>query len=1279
MSTTSPHPDPLFERPYRLRGGYTHTRRVGIVRRWVTFLVLLFLLGLIGGYLYITESKRVRGMAEAYLTGLLGADVDMSSARLSLFEGLRLDDVVVRTDKNSTSPESVIFTAHAFIINYDPTMLLRGELRATRIVAVNPHVRLTENLDTRTWNYQRLFQPTRKGSTRPTGMPSRRPEVLPEILLRDALLDYAEISNGVYRSVGTLAVEGQLTPGDESGLYTFDVRSRGLTEATGPEVSGSFNLDNGTVVASLRNFKFGRDLKSVLPAQVRKWCEDHQLDGRLNVRELSYHPGASATDGTVETEARFMVETDLDGVTLAVNPLQMTGTPRIDVLQDSVGLLDLTLPYAPGLVDRIETLREPVPIRLRKVAGTFVFTEAGISVKDMVGQIENNWMRVNGSIGGYTPDAPFDLTLASLASENIVIPKSPRYVRGLPLQVREIYDKLRPEGACSLWVRMVRKTPGGRPAVSGEVDVVDGTFAFEMFPYPIRRATGKISFGVNPDTGRDMMRLINIRGHGAIGGPNENADIFVDGIITPLDDKAGVNIRVRGENISSEPALTHSFPRPVREALTVFDPEGRGQYPTYAGRFECDIIRPIGWRMPWTINVDIDLKTAAGRLVPFPYPLSGVSGRLEIREGYVDIKQASMKRGDGTLVFDGRVRWGKKHEPVRTDLTITARNTPIDQDLINALPPAQRAWLSAVGMKGTIDIDGRVWPRELGNNAVETDYQFDVNLRDGTACPVDDQPTVTGLNGLLRLTPQKLQMLKLAGRRGESVLSSDGWIAWPNDVLSVDLTTRATDLKLDASLYKALPEGARAGWDAVKPQGSVDATLVVRTDPAVLATASVTASLAPGDQLQYPPPAFELTLIPRDLTVTPDALPVKLSDVKGNVVVTRDRVTLTDVTARRGEATLSVSGVGTLGDDPVWDLKIAGEKTVIDKELLDALPPALSEVLRSIDLTGRTSYAFSKLVYKPNAPSFGATQPVVPSDVAQRPATLPAPGVDVDFACRIETDGATMQVGVPLSDVRGRLDLSGAVRDGRVSELSGQIDVPTLSMAGRKAQRFSATLSKPRDLPALQISKMQGELAGGSVAGQIDVVYPDDGPSRYAMSVVLHEADIRELAGPSEQDVSGRLNASLALEGSWVDIKSRRGRGDVQVSGKDMYRIPVVLGLLEIANLSLPINSPFSEGSARYGVEGERITLEQIELRSQNMLMQGSGFLDFGTKQVRLKFTTDNPNWPKIPLVGDLIQSARSELLQIHVKGTLTDPKVSAGTFNTVTTTVDEVLKGDGE
>ena len=41
---------------------------------------------------------------------------------------------------------------------------------------------------------------------------------------------------------------------------------------------------------------------------------------------------------------------------------------------------------------------------------------------------------------------------------------------------------------------------------------------------------------------------------------------------------------------------------------------------------------------------DADRRDAAGKMVVFPYPLEHVTGDLQIREGYVDILSATMKK-----------------------------------------------------------------------------------------------------------------------------------------------------------------------------------------------------------------------------------------------------------------------------------------------------------------------------------------------------------------------------------------------------------------------------------------------------------------------------------------------------------------------------------------------------------------------------------------------------------------------------------------------------------
>jgi hypothetical protein len=236
-----------------------------------------------------------------------------------------------------------------------------------------------------------------------------------------------------------------------------------------------------------------------------------------------------------------------------------------------------------------------------------------------------------------------------------------------------------------------------------------------------------------------------------------------------------------------------------------------------------------------------------------------------------------------------------------------------------------------------------------------------------------------------------------------------------------------------------------------------------------------------------------------------------------------------------------------------------------------------------------------------------------------------------------------------------------------------------MMMATRLVENFRADLVKPAGRDELRFEKMQGRTCGGVIGGTVTLLFPDDEASRYALNLAVRNVDVGELTRDTEhKDMKGELTASLSLEGAWgAGASVRRGRGDVIVAGRGMYRVPVVLGLLQVTNLALPISGPFNEATARYSVIGERINFDSLELRSDNMVMSGDGHLDFGTKTVQLTFVTDNPKGLKVPFLNDLLQGARQELLRIHVQGSIQEPKVTAGVMGTFTTTVDKVLKGD--
>ncbi len=548
------------------------------------FSVLVGLCVVILGYGWITDAKRVRAMAESYLSDLLGGDVQIRRASLSIFEGLRLDDVTVRVEGPPT-PDATVFHAQTLLIKYNPFELLAGKISGTQIVAIEPTVILVEDAQTHRWNYQRLWHgkgvPPRHDKSAANG-----PPVLPQIILRDAQVAYLEMRNNHTQTIGWYSLEGSLSPGEESDQYDFQFQSRGR-ESIGPSVEGTIRTDGGVSFARLRNFTFGPDIKTMLFTEPREWCERHQLQGRIDVPEMYFTPGKPGE------QPSFRMEISLSSVELAVSPEEWMSRRQNENVRKFHALLDSLQPgqwITQDVIDSLRRLSTPQPVHLRQVSGTLVFTQDDLTLNGINGRLENNWFDLDGIIHGYSPDAAAKLTVSSMPGHDLEIPAwSPTYAGSLPPEVQEIYERLHPQGTCSVSVTLNRGEAGARPAVVGAIDIHDGQFKFADFPYPLCDATGEILIGHDPLTKMDGIRVLGVTGYGLKDGPNANSTVTINGFIGPLDQVAGIWLDVSAKDIASEPALRTAMPPQVDRALRLFDPDGTGGAPAI----------PRGRRLPY--------------------------------------------------------------------------------------------------------------------------------------------------------------------------------------------------------------------------------------------------------------------------------------------------------------------------------------------------------------------------------------------------------------------------------------------------------------------------------------------------------------------------------------------------------------------------------------------------------------------------------------------------------------------------------------------------------
>jgi len=1205
--------------------------------------LLVFLCAVIAAYWVFSDSQRVRAMAEEYLSEMLGGPVMVEQAHLSLFDGLRLDGVRVFVDRENR-PDSLIFSARSLLLRTGPLELIRGRLRSAQITALAPEVYLCENVADGQWNYRRLAR------RRPPPENERRDAdegagELPQVLLRGGVLQYSRIVEGRHELIGSLAIDGQLTPEPQKNRYRLEVAGRAPGAPFGPRLNGTIQLNPVSFDMALDNLEFDRTIEAMLPAQVQQWWQRHQLAGAIRVPRFRY---AAGRDGS---GADFDVVIEVDRVRLVVAPEELLGRREYHRARAGRPGLPVAAGGPFGLVASsraVDLVERPRPIEVRQASGRFHFTPQGVRLCGVTAVVENNRFALDGEVRGYSTEAPLEVRLAA---PGMVLPAYPRYLRSLPSEVQNSYEKILPQGRGDLAMVFRREAEGGPMRIAADLHILDGSFRQEDFPYPLERAVGHISLRADLKSGSGRIEIHNLVGRGVSGSLNEDARITVNGWIAPLDSSSEVRLSISGQDIWLDGPMRAALPPDAREAVAMFDAPAAPL--RLRGNIEASIHRPLGQHQKARFEVRLDVREGQAAFEHFPYPLRELSGRMVVHNDRVEVKGMSARHGEAAVSIEGVVLFGHGR-PTEPRLTVTARDIAIDEELLAAVPEEQARWLRRLGLRGRLDIDGNIvlsppWtdPPADGAGAARprVDFGLSIQLRDGSVWPLDGAPAFTAVAAALRLSSERLSIVDASGRLGDGSVRARGAVGLSSSDNSLRLDVEGRGLAADKTLYALVPERARGEWDELQPSGTLDA--------------DVHYAAAANQE-----PQWSVVVRPRALAIRPRTLPWPMHVTAGELRIEPSRIVLKELAAAHGQATVRLAGTGSRDPTPRWDLQFGGRSLTVDEELLAAVPSALASLFRSISLRGLLDF---------DVPSFSYRL------VAEEDAKADSPLIgQIDFSGRIDLRDAAMDAGIALSQINGTISLDGQFRDGELHWLSGKIQSPRLMLAQRPASDLRATLLKPAGRRMYKFSDVAARVADGELAAQIELAVPASGASRYAMALTLREMDVRQLTGEADGRFQGRLTASLDMAGQWDDAGTRRGRGDVEVQGRDLYRIPLVLGLLQITNLSLPIKSPFTNATVRYSVEGRRVNFERIELLAPNMLMQGNGWLDFVTRKVSLVFTTDNPNWPTIPILSDLVRSARNELLQIQVRGSIQEPQVTAKSMNTLTTTVDEVFSTGG-
>jgi hypothetical protein len=360
------------------------------------------------------------------------------------------------------------------------------------------------------------------------------------------------------------------------------------------------------------------------------------------------------------------------------------------------------------------------------------------------------------------------------------------------------------------------------------------------------------------------------------------------------------------------------------------------------------------------------------------------------------------------------------------------------------------------------------------------------------------------------------------------------------------------------------------------------------------------------------------------------------------VIVGRSEVRLGD-----GEDAATLDASATFEREAPRRLSLLGSLSMphLPSPALDALPAGIRTTLDSLSLASEGPAAVKDLALECVWHA---------DDPPESPSNLEAQG-------SIRVERASFEAGVEFREV----DATAALRATRTPErpltLEAAIHANRAVMLDRELVDADATLRFDESLGRLVAAPIAARLYGGFLEGE---VVADLARRRYRVSLLTDEVDAGLLIGGIPEDGEptpqggGLMRGRLALEGDFVESSSapsRIGRGRVRIEDGSLAKDPISMSVLQLSQLSLPINDAIADADLRFFIEGDRLVLESVDLSCDTLRLAGDGEVDLDEMTIRSRFTAKGT----VPGVSDLLAPIAGLLYAIDLDGPLADPKAS--------------------
>jgi hypothetical protein len=272
-------------------------------------------------------------------------------------------------------------------------------------------------------------------------------------------------------------------------------------------------------------------------------------------------------------------------------------------------------------------------------------------------------------------------------------------------------------------------------------------------------------------------------------------------------------------------------------------------------------------------------------------------------------------------------------------------------------------------------------------------------------------------------------------------------------------------------------------------------------------------------------------------------------------------------------------------------------------------------------------------------------------------------GLGITAAGLVRGEGVSLEAGVPITAGAGAMEFvfERPPGGGAAFECWATLDAFRAAGVIMTGGRVRAVGS---DGGRVLVPVFEADCHGGRVVGTAAVRRRADG--RRDFEIDMRVADVRfdrlldELRGGTgggdEPTARGLLDGHLSMSGIVGEESSRRGRGFAQVGGGRVVSMPLVLPLVRVSNLQPPTDERLRLARAKFQVDGRRVVFEELSLSSESVEIVGYGTMDWETRGLDLRFNSRSGR--RLPVLSDLLEAVRDELITTEVVGTAMEPEV---------------------